>query len=749
MKIETTNSNRYKYLGTTAEILTMIFLSFIIANSTLSGVQSSLNVALMGALPPIYAGSVLAGSLIAYFTANNFLNSAVMICAMLLVAGVRIFISNKIGNVYNSVITTLCMFGGGIVIFTATEQGAETISIHICLSIITGLVQYFLSQLFYEDSYGFHINTDSVVALSVAYTLLIATFCSVEIWNVNIGVSFGVVAILCCSKIYGIGGSGICGILTTCGMMLFNSDLGFSTIFFALGGLACGIVTEHNKIVCNVFFICINVIGLILIGDMNLFALVMGGILFGSILYMLIPSRFLKLETDKIILPCTIPDTSFLNTIEARLKYSIQSIKDVRLSASGIANAMDKKFKPLNIVDEVYNQVCANCRNRAYCWNKNPVETRKSFEVLKSCNCENISVADMPEFFNWCFKRMDIAEAFSKNIQRQELLINNEKKSKESREMLYTHIKLAESVIGSVMDNILVRYRPKVQVSEEVSIYLRDNHIPYLSVSAYINDLAKLTIEIYIKEQNLEFAQLDEPISEIAERSMEFLNITLIDDFYRVLFCESKSYSMEVSTSQKISQGCSVCGDTADNFIDSYGNQYAVISDGMGRGNNASIDSQLAVRLLKKLTLSGIAVPSAIDMLNSIIMTKSSEESFATLDILKLDVYSGTADIYKAGATSTILKLGNEVRLIEGVSYPLGIMEEVTLFNYKFNLNVGDIIVMLSDGVDESIYQYIKTVLLLNKCTDINVLSQNICETSFQNSASSSDDITVTVIKIV
>ena len=234
MKVETINSSKYKYLGTTAEILTMIFLSFIIANSTLSGVQSSLNIALMGALPPIYAGSVLAGSLIAYFTADNFLKSAVMICAMLLVAGVRIFINKKISNIYNSLITILCMLGGGIVIFTATEQDLNTITVHICLSVITGLVQYFLSQLFYEDDYGFHINTDSVISLSVAYALLISTFCSVEIWNVNVGIVLGVVSILCCSKIYGISGSAICGILSTCGMMLFSPNLGFSTIFFSM-----------------------------------------------------------------------------------------------------------------------------------------------------------------------------------------------------------------------------------------------------------------------------------------------------------------------------------------------------------------------------------------------------------------------------------------------------------------------------------------------------------------------------------
>jgi stage II sporulation protein E len=169
----------------------------------------------------------------------------------------------------------------------------------------------------------------------------------------------------------------------------------------------------------------------------------------------------------------------------------------------------------------------------------------------------------------------------------------------------------------------------------------------------------------------------------------------------------------------------------------------------MGRGNSASIDSQLAVRLFKKLTISGMETPNAMELLNSLIMTKSSEESFATLDVLRLDAYSGTADIYKAGATSSILKLGKDVKLIEGVSYPLGIMDDLTIYDYKFNVNVGDTIIMLSDGVDESIYQYIKTVLVLDSSKNVDILAQNICETAFENYPNTSDDITVTVVRVV
>jgi serine/threonine protein phosphatase PrpC len=89
------------------------------------------------------------------------------------------------------------------------------------------------------------------------------------------------------------------------------------------------------------------------------------------------------------------------------------------------------------------------------------------------------------------------------------------------------------------------------------------------------------------------------------------------------------------------------------------------------------------------------------------------------------------------------------VKIIEGVSYPLGIMDTIKLYNYKLNLNVGDIVVMVSDGIDDTMYQYIKTALTLGNCTDVSVLAQSICNTAYENSNGKYDDITVTVVKIV
>ena len=56
---------------------------------------------------------------------------------------------------------------------------------------------------------------------------------------------------------------------------------------------------------------------------------------------------------------------------------------------------------------------------------------------------------------------------------------------------------------------------------------------------------------------------------------------------------------------------------------------------------------------------------------------------------------------------------------------------------------------MISDGVGESLYQYIKMVLNTSNCGEVDILAKTICDATCKNSTNNNDDVTVTVIKII
>ncbi|MCL2618608.1 MAG: SpoIIE family protein phosphatase, partial [Defluviitaleaceae bacterium] len=132
------------------------------------------------------------------------------------------------------------------------------------------------------------------------------------------------------------------------------------------------------------------------------------------------------------------------------------------------------------------------------------------------------------------------------------------------------------------------------------------------------------------------------------------------------------------------------------------GQALLALSDGMGSGKRASAESTAAVELLEDLIDTGFGKDMALRMINSVLVLKSGEESFSTLDICSLDLYSGEAEFCKIGASTTYLLRSGSVSTIGSTSLPIGILNSVDPETHTRRLASGDVIVMMTDGVCES-----------------------------------------------
>ena len=108
------------------------------------------------------------------------------------------------------------------------------------------------------------------------------------------------------------------------------------------------------------------------------------------------------------------------------------------------------------------------------------------------------------------------------------------------------------------------------------------------------------------------------------------------------------------------------------------GTYLSIISDGMGSGPEAGIESKVAVDLVEKFITTGFSDTTAINTVNSIMGMKFSEdEKFTTLDLNIIDLYSGEADFIKVGGVASFIKRGEEIRVIKSESLPFGILDSV------------------------------------------------------------------------
>lgn len=92
----------------------------------------------------------------------------------------------------------------------------------------------------------------------------------------------------------------------------------------------------------------------------------------------------------------------------------------------------------------------------------------------------------------------------------------------------------------------------------------------------------------------------------------------------------------------------------------------------------------------------------ALRTLNSILLLKSEDEIFSTVDIGIFDKTSGKLKLYKIGAASTFIKRGEKVSAVKMAALPMGIVDGLKIDFVSLKLQPGDQIVMVSDGVTDS-----------------------------------------------
>ena len=144
-------------------------------------------------------------------------------------------------------------------------------------------------------------------------------------------------------------------------------------------------------------------------------------------------------------------------------------------------------------------------------------------------------------------------------------------------------------------------------------------------------------------------------------------------------------------------EGASVPGDNACYFLTDTGTACLSLSDGMGSGAAAS-DSRMLITSLERFLRAGISVGDALRGLRRCVCGQDGMR-FTTMDAFTLDLFSGRAENLKCGAAPTYMRLNGRWTILR-TALPIGLAEEDELGDaVPLQMNDGDIVVLLSDGV--------------------------------------------------
>jgi stage II sporulation protein E len=164
-------------------------------------------------------------------------------------------------------------------------------------------------------------------------------------------------------------------------------------------------------------------------------------------------------------------------------------------------------------------------------------------------------------------------------------------------------------------------------------------------------------------------------------------------------FAQRPRYRLETGAVQMSSSSSDYCGDSFDCFNDGRGREILVISDGMGTGGRAAVDSALATEIFSCLARGGLGFPQAMRIANQALLLKSCEESLATLDAAGVNLYTGEAEFCKAGGAVSFLRRRGRAARVELSALPAGILRSIRPAGHRTALEDGDILVLVSDGM--------------------------------------------------
>ena len=150
----------------------------------------------------------------------------------------------------------------------------------------------------------------------------------------------------------------------------------------------------------------------------------------------------------------------------------------------------------------------------------------------------------------------------------------------------------------------------------------------------------------------------------------------------------------------KIGKGCSqISGDSFLMMELPGGKEGAILSDGMGSGEAAFKESAMVVEMLEELLEAGFPKETAVQMMNTALVMGREEVMFSTIDMSIFDLYEGTCEIMKVGASTTFVKYADRLEKIHSTSLPIGVLQELEVNSVSRQLSDGDFVVMVTDGV--------------------------------------------------
>ncbi len=733
------------------------FAGFCLSQAKLFSVMSPFSHAFLGTVPfNLYPGAFI-GSVIGYMTSFTGAFTVRNVLCLLFICLVRLIISKRLpdykgGKAENFIVlfsVTVCavlqqiLTGGGFVaVLSAVAEGTLAFS-----------SSYFFSRSFRTPVMRMGISNLAIgdrVSLGISFCVFMMCFSAVSVEGFYPARLFGCLLLCAASYCKGVSAGSVLG---SClgASLCFSAQGNFIFPAFALGGLVGGVFSPLGQVAVGIAQCLSFCLSCIALGGQENFLLPVIECGIACATFMIIPSSQLTRFAEAVKKSGAVGDDGVNLQVSALLKKASCNIYSFCKTVDDVSTRLDRVINPEvnKLFFEVQQNVCDGCSKKSVCWNSD--FNRTAGDILAIMGIEKRGKGKL-SLEKECHRLHELKKQLGQSRAQYSLSMLTKMKNREMRCILTEQFSGMGDFLSELSEQISKSRAVDAVKSTALRAAVIDKGVYIDVLSCYGGDDGRLGIEIICLDKPFEtdYRKIKSILEEITERTFEEPEIGGTEVGTLIRFEEKSPFKLLVGSAQRPFVKDAPCGDSVAFCKRNDVSRAVLLSDGMGTGSSAALDSMMAISLTEKLLSAGFSFESSVKIVNSSLIMKSTDESMATMDGLNVNLYTGEAEFYKAGAAISLIRSDREIFVIEESSLPLGILRNVKYSKTAAKLKTGDIVLMVSDGITAEDCGWINDELLSWSTNNMDDLACHIVElAALRQDRYTGDDLTAVAVKLV
>lgn len=407
-------------------------------------------------------------------------------------------------------------------------------------------------------------------------------------------------------------------------------------------------------------------------------------------------------------------DRARADSVEARLATLSDSFSALSALCYQLSDRMRRPTVSAlrRICDEACDRHCRDCRTRTLCWEREYGATADVFGKLTAAlqGKGRAEAEVLPDYFR---ERCPSLDAILGEINAGTARLWSA--GAEAGERFAIDYEAVATILAETLDAERADYTIDDDLTARVRACAEEMGLGARGILVWGERRKQILCEgLDLRRAGIGGEEIRDAFSACCGFALTAPSLSIEGELVSMRLTRARRFAVESVKVVASAEDDTACGDSVMTLEQLPGDRfYALISDGMGSGREAAMVARICTAFLEKMLSAGNRRETALRLLNAFVRAQGLECS-ATIDLVEFDLITGRAAFLKSGAAPSYVRRDGNLFKLQSKTVPIGIMRALDAEQLCFDLEVGDVIVMLSDGIAQSFEESVWLLDLLS-----------------------------------